>query len=352
MKAPQLTESELLDDSPSPITIDNWIIRINTLLSIYKEARDLNSIEEDPNHKLDLRELEGLERDILKLETIQQELVENPRNWVFTGNIKLGVKNGSFEMKPVWIDEYTEKYMFRHAKNHVLIMSATLPPKKEFCKWHGLNEDDVYYIDVESNFKLENRQIQIITRGKMTKNDYHRTFPLIAPVINTILSRHENEKGIIHTQSDKYTKMVYDAIYDKNRVFWYSKDDETKKKREETIKKFKYTGIDGAVLVSPGIKEGIDLPGDMCEYQIILKIPFPYLGDKQIKRRLHDEPSWYAYKTANDLEQAYGRGVRTYNDKCTTYIVDGSILRIKNSREHRRFMSKYFKKALDTAIIN
>ena len=82
---------------------------ILSLLSIYKEARDLNSIEEDPNHKLDLRELEGLERDILKLETIQQELVENPRNWVFTGNIKLGVKNGSFEMKPVWIDEYTEK---------------------------------------------------------------------------------------------------------------------------------------------------------------------------------------------------------------------------------------------------
>ena len=69
----------------------------------------------------------------------------------------------------------------------------------------------------------------------MTKNDYHRTFPLIAPIINTILSRHKNEKGIIHTQSDKYTKMVYDAIYDKKRVFWYSKDEETKKKREETI---------------------------------------------------------------------------------------------------------------------
>ena len=96
------------------------------------------------------------------------------------------------------------------------------------------------------------------------------------------------------------------------------------------------------------MSEGVDLPYDKCRFQVIYKIPFPYLGDLQIKSRQQKDRRWYAYKTVMTLMQAYGRGMRAEDDSCYTYILDSDINMLLKSPLYRSLISDYFKEAVVT----
>ena len=76
------------------------------------------------------------------------------------------------------------------------------------------------------------------------------------------------------------------------------------------------------ILVGPTLNEGIDLPGDDCRFIIILKVPYPSLGDKLVKEKIKLFPLWYNSTTSNEIIQGIGRGVRYDGDWCVTYILD------------------------------
>jgi Rad3-related DNA helicase len=103
------------------------------------------------------------------------------------------------------------------------------------------------------------------------------------------------------------------------------------------------------VLVAPSVDEGIDLPDDLCRFQIIYKVPYPDMGNKQIKARMKKDPDWYAYKTVISLVQAYGRGMRHKDDYCITYITDSDINNVLKDKWRRclKFIPEYFLEAID-----
>jgi Rad3-related DNA helicase len=68
--------------------------------------------------------------------------------------------------------------------------------------------------------------------------------------------------------------------------------------------------------------EGVDLFDDNSRLQIIVKMPYAYLGDPVIKRRMEIYEGYYNMLTALTLTQAYGRSVRSQEDHCHTYILD------------------------------
>ena len=76
------------------------------------------------------------------------------------------------------------------------------------------------------------------------------------------------------------------------------------------------------VLLSPSMTEGIDLKGDLSRFQVICKVPYPWLGDPIVKKRMHKFPNWYSLKTAMTIVQAVGRSVRNSEDTAITYILD------------------------------
>ncbi len=78
------------------------------------------------------------------------------------------------------------------------------------------------------------------------------------------------------------------------------------------------------ILLAPSLERGIDLPQDACRVVIVTKIPFPFLGDKQIAARLYSKggQSWYNTETIRSLIQMTGRGVRSADDFCASYILD------------------------------
>src|SRR5256885_16606842 len=81
------------------------------------------------------------------------------------------------------------------------------------------------------------------------------------------------------------------------------------------------------VLVSPSLREGVDLPDDFLRFQVMTKVPYPDLGDPWTAARRARDPRWYALETAKALVQAYGRSCRHADDYGVTYILDGQFER-------------------------
>ena len=70
--------------------------------------------------------------------------------------------------------------------------------------------------------------------------------------------------------------------------------------------------------------EGVDLKDDLSRFQIICKVPFPYLGDKLIRKKMNKWNWWYDLQPAKTVIQSVGRSVRSETDTAVTYILDSS----------------------------
>jgi Rad3-related DNA helicase len=83
------------------------------------------------------------------------------------------------------------------------------------------------------------------------------------------------------------------------------------------------------VLVAPSMDRGVDLPGELCRVQVVMKLPHPYLGDAQVNARLRETEGgelWYQLETIRTLVQMTGRGVRSAEDWATTYVLDKQLV--------------------------
>lgn len=80
-----------------------------------------------------------------------------------------------------------------------------------------------------------------------------------------------------------------------------------------------------SVLLSPSMMEGVDLFDDLSAFQIILKMPWPSLGDPRIKKKTELNGDWYTNKVFVAIMQAAGRSTRHEKDSSVTYILDASF---------------------------
>ncbi len=102
------------------------------------------------------------------------------------------------------------------------------------------------------------------------------------------------------------------------------------------------------VLLSPSLREGVDLPDDFLRFQIVTKMPFPDLGDPWTAARRQRDPRWYALETAKALVQAYGRSCRHADDHGVTYILDSHFSRFV--QRYRPLLPGWFREAAEPAL--
>jgi len=104
----------------------------------------------------------------------------------------------------------------------------------------------------------------------------------------------------------------------------------TAKNKKNMFKYFK--DKEGAVWVSPSSTRGLDLPYDLCEWVVWLKAPFLHIQDPQVSARLYGSgkfgKTWYASDACQSIIQGLGRGFRSEDDYCTTYMLDEQIGRL------------------------
>ena len=235
-------------------------------------------------------------------------------NWVL--NIGETEVKGTrkFEFKPICVGPYSEPYLFKHASK-VLLMSATVMSKEAFCEVLGLPQDEVAFISIPSPFPVENRPIIVSPIASMSMQNIDKGLPKMAQAVKAILDAHPNEKGIIHCHSYKIAQYLKNNIKSK-RLLTHNSEDREKKLR------IHMADPNPTVLLSPSMQEGVDLKDDLSRFQVICKVPYPYLGDKLVKKRMHKWDWWYPLQTAKVIVQSVGRSVRSDTDTAITYILD------------------------------
>ena len=212
------------------------------------------------------------------------------------------------------VSKYAESYLFRMGRK-VLLMSATILNAKGYAKSMGIAEDDYDSISIASPFPVENRPIIHADIGSFSAKVIDLTLPRAKDAIKAILAEHKGEKGVIHCHTYKIANYLKKALRSK-RILTHNSDN-----RDEILHKH-ITSKDPTVLLTPSMTEGVDLKGDASRFQIIVKVPYPYLGDPIIRKRMNKNDKWYSMQTAMTIVQAYGRSVRSMDDNAITYILD------------------------------
>ena len=312
----------------SPKTIhggetEDWIMELEAIRDAYDDI-DLKDAS--------VNKTERIKSTINKLSTLIDNLKREPRNWVIDPD------STHVSFKPLKVNNYAKDYLLQYG-DIVIFLSATILSHKMFSKWLGLKPEEVYHIKVDSPFEVEKRPIYLDLAGKMSASRIKSTAPKTLPIINKILKKHEDDKGLIHTNSYKCQNYIMDHIPSTRLISHNSGN------RERVLKYFE-EDENPLVLVSPSMSEGIDLPYDKCRFQIIYKVPFPYLGDMQINRRMKKDNRWYAYKTAMTLMQTYGRGMRAEDDSCETYILDSDIKMLLKTPLYKKLIPEFFREAI------
>ena len=296
-------------------------------LELYRGQLSQDTIKE---YEEELENLESLDTKICRFFASYLKT-----EWIFeiTENEKLKSKTITF--KPVKVSSFTHSYLFDKAEK-VLLLSATVLSKKNMCNNLGIEESECEFIQTESTFPDEKRPIYLTDSGNMGMKFIDESLKQVITDINKILDYHHDERGLIHTHTYKITQYLINNL---DRKFEDRLMSHLPEERESKLNEF-LLSTENKVLLAPSMTDGVDLKDDLARFIVIVKIPYLYLGDKQVKRRMEIDPDWYSWKAALTLVQAAGRAMRHENDYCTIYIMDSAFEYFL--KRNKGYFPKYF----------
>jgi Rad3-related DNA helicase len=222
-------------------------------------------------------------------------------------------------------------------------MSATILNPQAFCRSIGMNTNDVKFIQVKSDFPIENRPIYPLNIAYLNYNNLQspEIKSSITKTVDNIMTVHKNDKGIIHTTSYEQLNLIKKNISQENARRLLVTDPEIQ--RDEVIQEH-INSIKPTVLISPSLHTGLDLKGELSRFQIITKVPYPNKGDRWINAKRDLDEEWYYWQTALKLAQAYGRSIRSKEDWAKTYILDSAFTYFLN--KNRSILPDWFIQAV------
>lgn len=265
-----------------------------------------------------IRERNMLDNLISRMRAIRSGLDSDA--WVYTGRSRKDKPGKGAAFKPSRVDFLGEEMLWRHGDKW-LLMSATIISAQELLD--SLGCDRSYgLVRVANTFPVENRRVVVMPVADMSAKNKATSYPVVANAIRALVAKHANERVLIHSVSYELTEHLRAALSGSGRPILSYK---TSSEREGILAAYKAT--ERAVLIAPSFERGIDLPGDLCRVQIIAKVPYPYLGDRQVSVRLHSRGGqvWYNVQAIRELVQMCGRAVRGKDDWATTYVIDSSF---------------------------
>ena len=238
-------------------------------------------------------------------------------NWVLNEIAADGRSGRKIEFKPIDVAPFASEMLYSFG-NKVLLMSATILDHNAFLESVGISTAECEFISLKSPFPAENRPIIYSGIGKMSSKSIDDTLPRMVKAVRAILDQHKNEKGIIHCHSYKVANYIKRNVRNSRLLIHNSTN------RDAVLEKHK-KARKPTVLISPSMTEGVDLKEDLSRFQVICKVPYPYLGDKLIRKKMNKWKWWYPLQTAKTIVQATGRSVRSSEDTAVTYILDSDF---------------------------
>jgi ATP-dependent DNA helicase DinG len=280
------------------------------LSKLEEQIKQLEDVPPDVSvHK---NELEGLLRRLVLLRDADDAgwVAEDSPDMSFDGGVAW------WKFRPITVAAFAEEFLFRHS-SRVLMLSATILDAQTFLRALGIPLEDAAFIRVPSSFPAKNRPIFPLNVARLNRDSLEAELPKLTNVIAKLLDHHDGQKGIIHAHSYRILRYLVASLPDTKRLIYHF-DSAT---REDALKRHLESRA-SSVLLTPSMTEGVDLADDQARWQIIIKVPYPYLGDPQVNGRRAIDPAWYEWRTALRMVQAYGRAVRSDEDHATTYVLD------------------------------
>jgi Rad3-related DNA helicase len=236
---------------------------------------------------------------------------------------------GPLVLKPITVNEYGDQVVWRHGERW-LCMSATIISAQELSRSLGVDEDGGKrwgLVTVPMTFPIENRRIVVAPVADMSKKGKENgEWEFCATAIARLIDQHPGERILIHTVSyelagflrQRLNGAMQDGSMGRRKIVSHTNAGD----RDRALADFRR--FDSSVLLSPSMDRGVDLRGEECRVVIVAKVPYPYLGDRQISERMHmaGGQEWYNVQTARSLVQMTGRAVRSEDDWAVSYVLD------------------------------
>lgn len=267
---------------------------------------------------------EYVQHNVMIHEQIISQSVDTVDNNYVLITDKTSIKYKELYGKRVFADILSDK------ADKFLFMSSTILNKDAYCSDLGLDKSKTAFISIDSEFDKENRPVLFMPSMSM---NYGWDSPARKPerdhlltTLKSLLEHHDDVSGIIHTGSFQVAKWLVTELYGKVPHDIYHHNPDAKISRDSVIDEFtKISSSVPSLLISPSITEGLDLKDDKGRFAIFVKVPFPFLGDAWIKRRMNISREWYSRQAMIAIIQGGGRIVRSKDDWGETYILDSSF---------------------------
>jgi Rad3-related DNA helicase len=305
------------------------------IIELKQQFRDnLVDISDNKIKKIYIDYIDYIEAAEEKFTNFINDFEKNEYNWTLD-IIKNKLNEYELIAQPIWGNVYLDNMVWSKY-DHVIFMSGSILDKNMFSFLNGFNEDLTDYYEFDSTFPVKNRPLYYYSAGKMTYNEREKTFQKQLSVLNKILRKYNDKRGIIHTTNYEIAKWVNESIDDKRLMFHESDN------REEQLNKMKKKK--NGVIVSPSMTSGISFDDEFGRFQVILKVPYPNISSNKVKARQESNKNWYSWRTVCDIVQAYGRTTRSITDYSDSYILDssfGDLLKF-----NKRLFPSYFIEAI------
>ena len=287
---------------------------VNMLL--FELAQEINHLT--TNHKK-LKRSKSEKNKLQTLIHISERLSLIERNWLGCEFI-IDNKAESVTFLPLRVDKLAGN-IFKYGEK-IILTSATIIDPLKYIKSLGIKKEDCMFIEEESKFESSKSPIYVSDLNSLNYKNKHTVLPKLATLVKKILDHHDNEKGIIHTHTNEISDYLQKKIKSDRLLFRDIEND------NNAILKKHETPNNPSVLVSPSLGYGVDLKDDLARFQIIMKVPYPPLGNKRIKHKFKTDKEWFANKTLSALVQMCGRATRSKDDYAITYILDANAIRL------------------------
>lgn len=234
---------------------------------------------------------------------------------------------------PIWPGRYAEALFSGVQK--IILLSATLRPYT--LRLLGIKESDVDFREWPAVFSPNRGMVYHVPTAKLTWKAKDEDYKKILDRVDEIIGGRLDRKGIIHTVSYDRAKRILSQSKYSDRMFF----NESSRLSGDTARDFRDAGP-GSILCSPSYSTGFDFPGEECEYQIVLKTPYPNTQSRVIKERCESN-DYRMYAAAQELVQMCGRARRYEEDRSETIIVDNGVSWLLSPGGGKKFLPGWFR---------
>jgi Rad3-related DNA helicase len=226
------------------------------------------------------------------------------------------------------------------AVKHVILSSGTPTTK--------LVADEYESVVMDHPISRERRLVFVNPVGSMSSKNRYNSSPKLAEEIAKLHDLYKKHT-IVHCHSYGIAALIYDQLKRcTNANIVIQRNDEG---LDREMYKNKWVAQKNSIFLSVAFTTGLNLKGPEYPLNIIIKVPFAYLGDEWIKARSSfDNDEYSTLMSVIDIEQSAGRCTRDINDFSITVILDSDWLWW--GKRNSRYFEPWFIAAIEKFNIN